>query len=224
MEQEIADLGERAEQYRKQSETIRRQEEAESRASQQQSGFGSSARSGSTSMTAAAAAAADNNDGENNGDPSDKFHSSLDEVAKLLEDNPPVPKPVSKPASKGKKLPVSKTRGRCSIRGCSWTTLAADHRCRHCGDAGIHNLCAKEKGLTGATNELDMYCSDVCRKGAEGEESPQQQATTKSAIAHPQARCPGQIRRRNIAGSVLQRLINCACRLLAAISCTLLVL
>ena len=68
---------------------------------------------------AAVAAAADNNDGKNNSDPSDKFHSSLDEVAKLLEDTPPVPKPVSKPASKGKKVPMSKMHGCCLIHRCS---------------------------------------------------------------------------------------------------------
>ena len=71
-------------------------------------------------------------------------------------------------AMQQKKVPVSKMPGCCSIHGCSWTNLAPDHRCHNCRDAGIHNMCTQEKRLTGA-NELDMYCSEECKKAVEGE-------------------------------------------------------
>jgi hypothetical protein len=66
------------------------------------------------------------------------------------------------------KVPVSKELGRCSIRGCTFTHFAPDHRCYGCKTAGVHNLCAQNKvegvDLLQPGNEANMFCSMACKQ------------------------------------------------------------
>jgi hypothetical protein len=66
------------------------------------------------------------------------------------------------------KVPVSKKLGRCSIRGCTFTHFAPDHRCYGCKTAGVHNLCAQNKvegvDLLQPGNGVNMFCSMACKQ------------------------------------------------------------
>ena len=61
------------------------------------------------------------------------------------------------------KVKVSKEPGRCSISGGTFTGLCPYHKCCSC-KAGVHNLCAKSHNLTSDLNELNMFCSEKCKK------------------------------------------------------------
>ena len=52
----------------------------------------------------------------------------------------------------------------CPVPGCMFNSLVPDHPCyrRPCKNL-IHNLCAQGNNLCSKGNELNMYCSVVCK-------------------------------------------------------------
>ena len=63
-----------------------------------------------------------------------------------------------------RKVSAVREAGLCSIVGCTNEMLHHDHPCKTC-EAGVHNLCAQEKGLKeGGENSNIMYCSLACKQ------------------------------------------------------------
>jgi hypothetical protein len=55
--------------------------------------------------------------------------------------------------------------GICIIPGCRNSHMVNDHPCYHSGCKNyVHNMCAQSKGLCMDGNELNMFCSVVCKR------------------------------------------------------------